>query len=89
MLYDKGKRHELILESSQIALPLTYLAIHIIALDLMDEIDDKWDRIAKLYQEKFDKAFNNMKLDYDEDESGAIDESEKQQSQTSLRIGRA
>ena len=89
MLYDKGKRHELILESSQIALPLTYLAIHIIALDLMDEIDDKWDRIAKLYQDKFDKAFSNMKLDYDEDESGAIDESEQQQSQTSLRIGRA
>lgn len=89
MLYDKGKRHELILESSQISLPLTYLAIHMIALDLMDELDDKWDRVAKLYQEKFDKAFNNMKLDYDEDDSGAIDESEKQQSQTSLRIGRA
>lgn len=89
MLYDKGKRHELILESSQIALPLTYLAIHLIALDLMDELDDKWDRISKTYQDKFDKAFSNMKLDYDEDESGAIDESEKQQSQTSLRIGRA
>lgn len=89
MLYDKGKRHELILESSQIALPLTYLAIHLIALDLMDELDDKWDRLSKTYQEKFDKAFSNMKLDYDEDESGAIDESERQQSQTSLRIGRA
>lgn len=89
MIYDKGKRHELILESSQIALPLTYLTIHMIALDLMDEVDDKWDRIAKMYQEKFDKAFNNMKLEYDVDESGAIDESEEQQSSTELRIGRA
>lgn len=89
MLYDKGKRHELILESSQIALPLTYLAIHMIALDQMDDEGDKWDRIQKLYQEKFDKAFNNMKLDYDEDESGLVDGSETQQSQTSLRIGRS
>lgn len=89
MLYDKGKRHNLILESSQITQPLIYLTIHMVALDLMDEEGDKWDRIVKIYQDKFDKAFNNMHLDYDEDESGAIDESEKQQSQTSLRIGRA
>ena len=89
MLYDKGKRHELILESSQIAKPLIYLTIHMIALDLMDEADDKWSRLADAYWKKFDTAFSNMKLDYDEDESGAIDESERQQSQTSLRIGRA
>lgn len=89
MLYDKGKRHELILESSQISMPLIYLTIHIIALDLMDEERGKWDRIVTIYQEKFDKAFNNMKLDYDEDESGFIDDAEKQRSQTELRIGRA
>ncbi len=88
MIYDKGKRHELILESSQIALPLTYLTIHMIALDLMDEADDKWARLATIYQEKFDKAFNNMKLEYDEDESGTIDDAEKQGT-SELRIGRA
>ena len=55
----------------------------------MDEADDKWSRLADAYWKKFDTAFSNMKLDYDEDESGAIDESERQQSQTSLRIGRA
>lgn len=89
MIYDKGKRHELILESSQISLPLTYLTIHLIALDLMDEEGDKWDRIAKIYQDKFDKAFNNMKLEYDEDESGFIDDSEEQQGTGEIRIGRA
>ncbi len=89
MIYDKGKRHELILESSQIALPLIYLTIHMIALDLMDEADDKWSRIATIYQEKVDKAFNNMKLDDDEDESGTIDEAEKQKGQLEIRIGRA
>lgn len=89
LLYNKGKRHSLILESSQIEVPMIYLTIHTIALDFMDEVDDKWDRLATVYADKFNQAFNNMKLDYDEDESGGIDESEKQQSQTSLKIGRA
>jgi hypothetical protein len=89
MIYDKGKRHELILESSQISMPLIYLTIHMIALDLMDEEGDKWDRISKIYGDKFEKAFNNMKLDYDEDESGSVDDAEGQRSQTELRIGRA
>jgi len=89
MLYDKGKRHELILESSQIEKPLLYFTLHLIALDLMDEADDKWSRIAEIYWKKFETAFSNMHLDYDEDESGEIDESEKQKSQSEIRIGRA
>ena len=89
MLYDKGKRNSLILESSQISVPLTYLTIHMIALDLMDEDGDKWARLATIYWDKFQQSFNNMKLDYDEDESGTVTEDEEQQSQTSLRIGRA
>ena len=60
-----------------------------IALDLMDEDGDKWARLATIYWDKFQQSFNNMKLDYDEDESGTVTEDEEQQSQTSLRIGRA
>ena len=89
MLYDKGKRDSLIMESSQISVPLVYLSIHMIALDLMDESDDKWARLATIYWDKFQQSFNNMKLDYDEDESGTVTEDEEQQSQTSLRVGRA
>ena len=89
MLYNKGKRHSLILESSQIEVPMIYLVIHMASLDFMDEEGDKWDRIAVSYLDKFNLAFNNMKLDYDEDESGGIDESEKQHSPTELRISRA
>jgi len=89
MLYDKGKRHELILESSQIEIPLLYLTIHFICLDLTDEVNDKWSVLAASYWDKFDKSFNNMKLEYDEDESGAIDPSETQKSPTEFRIGRA
>lgn len=89
MIYNKGKRHSLILESTQITRPLIYLTIHMIALDLMDEVDDKWDRLSITYKEKFDNAFNTMKLDYDEDESGAITGEEEQQGPSEVRIGRA
>ncbi len=89
MLYDKGKRDSLILESSQIEIPLLYLTIHFICLDLMDELNDKWDMLARSYWDKFQTAFNNMKLEYDEDESGEIDESEEGHNPGELRIGRA
>jgi hypothetical protein len=89
MLYNKGKRHELILESSQIEIPLTYLTIHLIALDLMDEQNDKWDRLSVAYEKKFNDAFNNMHLEYDEDESGSIEGEETQANPTEFTIGRA
>lgn len=88
MLYNKGKRHELILESSQIKMALIYLAIHFIALDLMDNADDYWTRIADIYWKKFENEFSSMHLEYDEDESGAIDDEEKQASINEIRIGR-
>lgn len=89
MLYDKGKRDSLILESSQVEIPLIYLTVHFICLDLSDEIDDKWDRLAKTYWEKFQSAFNNLTLEYDEDESGTIQGDEEQSSTGELRIRRA
>jgi hypothetical protein len=89
MLYDKGKRSSLIIESSQIEIPLIYLTIHFIALDLMDTLDDKWDILSKAYFDKFQTAFNNMTLEYDEDESGYISGEEENHSATEIRIGRA
>jgi len=89
MLYNKGKRHELILESSQVEIPLIYLAIHLIALDLMDEQNDKWDRLAQAYEKKFNDAFNNMHLEYDADESGSVSGEEEQANPTEITIGRA
>jgi hypothetical protein len=89
MLYSKGKRQDLILESSQIKFPLIYLVIHFICLDLMDEQNDKWDRLSIAYWDKFQTAFNNLKLEYDEDESGNIEGGDEEGSQpSSLRIQR-
>lgn len=89
MLYDKGKRDALILEASQIRIPLIYLTLHTIALDLTDEVDDKWDMLQKKYDEKFKESFNNLTLDYDEDNSGGVQGQEAQQNISSLRIFRS
>lgn len=89
MLYDKGKRDALILEASQIKVPLIYLTIHSIAIDFRDEIDDKWDLLQKDYMAKFEKSFSTLTLDYDEDESGGVQGQEVQQNISSLRIQRS
>jgi len=89
MLYDKGKRQFLILESSQIRVILIYLTLHSIGLDLMDAEGDKWDLLQKKYEEKFKDSFNSLALDYDEDDSGSVQGQEVQQNITSLRIFRS
>lgn len=89
MLYNKGQRHSLIIESSQIKFPLTYLTIHKICLDLMSETEDKYGVLADQYWNKFEMAFSNMKVDYDADESGTIDgDEESQRSITGVRLWR-
>jgi hypothetical protein len=88
MLYNKGNRQDLILESSQIKVVLLFLTLEKICRDLSDDVDDKWDRLATVYMEKFDKSFNALKLDYDADDSGTIDAEESASSINSLRIYR-
>jgi hypothetical protein len=89
MLYSKGKRQDLILESSQIKFPLIYLTVHFICLDLMDEESDRWQKLADIYLKKFEDSFNNLKLEYDEDESGSIEGGDEEgQNSTELRIQR-
>ena len=89
MLYNKGKRDALILEASQIKVPLVYLVIHTICIDLMTETDDKWDLLQKLYADKFEKSFTGLTLDYDEDESGGVQGQEVQIPLNSFRIDRS
>lgn len=89
LLYNKGKRDSLILESSQIRVPLIYLTIQMIAMDNRDKENDRWDLLAKDYDTKFKEAFGNMALDYDEDESGGIAGQEVQQAVNSFRIQRS
>lgn len=89
MLYNKGKRHSLILESSQIKFPLIYLTIHFICLDNTVTPDDRWSLLATKYWELFNNEFNNMRLEYDEDESGFIDEQERMKNLTEIRVDRS
>jgi hypothetical protein len=90
MIYNKGKRHALILESSQLKVPMIYLTIHFIALDLMDDDNDKWTRVADRYWSLFSNSFDTLKLEYDEDESGTISGVEEEQASiSSIRIFRS
>jgi len=90
MLYNAGKRQDLILESSQIKFILIYLTVHFIAIDASDELDDKWDILAKSYWQKFQDAYSSLKLEYDTNETGNIEGGEEQgNSPFELRIGRS
>lgn len=89
MLLNKGQRHSLILESSELKIPHIYMCIHFIALDLMNEDEDKWSRIAEEYNKLFDDIFSSMKLQYDEDESGTIEGEEEGFGVSALFIGRS
>ena len=89
MIYNKGQRHALIIESSQIKVAMIYLTVHFICLDLMKGIDDKWSRLADRYWDLFSSEFGQMKLDYDTDESGSITGDEAQSDRTALRIFRS
>lgn len=89
MLLNRGKRHSLILESSELKIPHIFLCVHFIALDLMNEETDKWSRIAESYLKSFDSSFSSMKLQYDEDESGTIEGEEEGFGISSLFVGRA
>lgn len=88
MLYNKGNRAALIIESSQVKVSMIYLTVHFICLDLMKEEGDKWDRLATKYWDLFSTEFGQMKLDYDADESGSITGDEIQRDVNSLRFYR-
>ena len=89
MLYNKGQRHALIIESSQVKIPMIYLTVHFICLDLMNEEGDRWDRLANRYWDLFTTEYGNLKLDYDADESGTITGDETQSDRTALRMLRS
>ena len=88
MFYDAGRRHELIMESSQIRIPLIYLTVHFITLDLRQDIDDKWDLLVKDYWAKFQDSWSKLNLSYDTDESGTISDEESQFGVNQVRIFR-
>ncbi len=88
MIYNKGNRAALILESSQVKFPLIYLTLSKICRDFADEVEDKWDRLSVTYKEMFDNAFTNMKLEYDEDESGSITGDEEGRNMNVIRTFR-
>jgi len=52
-------------------------AFSIIFLDLIKENGDKWDMLYQAHRKEYLDALNSVKLEYDNDESGSIDDEEK------------
>lgn len=67
-----------------------YMALHLCANSNITAPGDTWALKAKTYEEKFDPEFDRAvdMIQFDEDESGTIEESEKYQVTTGVRFGR-
>ena len=52
-------------------------AFSIIVLDLIKENGDKWDMLYQAHRKEYLDALGNVKLEYDDDDSGSIDDEEK------------
>jgi hypothetical protein len=59
-----------------------YQALVRIFRDFRAESGDRWELLMNDYQRLYDEMLSNPVLDYDTDESGAIDDSEKRTSST-------
>jgi len=85
----KGYRPALILESSELKVPLTKKALSLICRDFLTQPDDKWDKLAVEYEKQYQDSFAKVQFQYDRDESGTIDSDfEKEQDMGSLRLKR-
>lgn len=87
---NKGFRPALIIESTAIQIPLVKKSLAIICKDFMKEKDDKWDALYKIYSQEYLDAMSKMVFQYDEDESGNIDDiaNEKDRDGGSIRLRR-
>lgn len=67
-----------------------YMALHLCANNNIMVPQDMWALKAKTYEDKFDAEFERAvtMLEFDADESGAIDDSEKYQISGAVRFGR-
>ena len=65
-------RPALIIESSELKIPLIKKALSIICRDYITEPNDKWDVLAKEYEEQYKSSFAKVKFQYDKNESGYI-----------------
>lgn len=91
MMFDirsKGYRPALILESSELHVPNVKKTLALICRDMIQAPEDKYDMLAKHYEEQYKGYMDRLVLQYDTDESGTIEGSERNKDISNYRLKR-
>lgn len=85
----RGYRPALIIESSELKIPLIKKALALVCRDYITTPDDKWEKLAVEYDTQYRDMFAKIQFQYDRDESGYISgQYEKNQDLGSVRLRR-
>jgi|GEM_PF-2352029 len=83
----RGYRPALILESSDLKVPLIKKSLALICRDFSKEVDDKWWALSESYEKQYDAMFSKVKFQYDANQSGGIGgEDEQNRDAGSVRL---
>lgn len=91
MMFDiraKGFRPALIIESTELHVPHIKKCLAMICRDLIQAPEDKFDLLSKNYEEQYKDYMSRLVLQYDVNESGTIDGSEKNKDLGNYRLKR-
>lgn len=87
-IFSRGNRCALILESSELKIPMIKKSLALICSDYMKEPGDKWEILSKKYESEYQNYMSKLVLQYDTDESGYISGSEKDKNLGNVRLKR-
>ena len=76
-LKNKGNRPHMLIDGSQLRIPLIHKTFEIIFRGFFKEAGDKWHELYKEHEQKFADEFEELVIKYDSDEDGVIDRDEK------------
>ena len=76
-LKNKGRRPHMLIDGSQLRIPLIHKTFEIIFRGFFKEAGDKWHELYKEHEQKFKDEFADLVIKYDSDEDGNIDRDEK------------
>ncbi|MCK5127906.1 MAG: hypothetical protein KAR42_16735 [candidate division Zixibacteria bacterium] len=76
-LKNKGNRPHMLIDGSQLRIPLIHKTFEIIFRGFFKEAGDKWHELYKEHEQKFTDEFDALVIKYDSDEDGIIDRDER------------
>jgi hypothetical protein len=76
-LKNKGNRPHMLIDGSQLRIPLIHKTFEIIFRGFFKEEGDKWHLLYKEHEGKYTNEFDSLIIKYDADEDGVIDKDER------------